>query len=728
MRFQANDFSLAATTLIFQPNETQREVVLTVNSDSENEGPESLQVSLNNPIQSSIGSTGSQNLVIVDQTAVPVANFLAVTSTVNENDGQVDVSVILTAPSNQAINIPINVSGTASNGSDFQLPSNSITFPANTTSQAFRINILADQVSETDETIILSFGSPSGGNAEIGSLAQHTVNITEGSAPPSIEWSQASIQVSESNQSVTITAELNRASVSAVTVGYGVIGGTADSSDHNLANGVFTFSPGSTSESVTFQMTDDSLFEGNENMLVTLISPANANLGSQVTLDITIQDNESAPTIQFANASRTIGESFETRTVAVELSAALPNSVTVPFTISGTATINDDVVFLSGSPLTIPPGQTSADITFLAADEGVFEGNETVILELGTPTEATLGSITQHTTTITDGSTTSSPTLAFSSASQTVVENGSVVSVVATLSSPCAFPVSAQVQVSGTATANNDFSAIGSSIDFPVSSTQQIISFTVADDSLHENNETVIINLSNQTSQVTLGSSTHTVTINDNDAAPVGQWAVNEATLLESSGTSSVQLQLNAASGIPAVFNYTVSGTASSTTDYTLNNGTVTVPAGSTTANLNISLTNDSTPEPDDESIVITLASATDASVGSQSIVNLTIDDDDLFSEPGIEAFRNNVYPISRANCVSCHGATQVPLHAFNDIQTAYDAARSRANFTTPADSILVIKTTDGHCGSACLTNGSAMTAAVTAWAQVENANGGGVP
>ena len=65
-------------------------------------------------------------------------------------------------------------------------------------------------------------------------------------------------------------------------------------------------------------------------------------------------------------------------------------SVSVPFTLGGSATAGTDYSGVTASPLVIPAGQTTATITgTLLADPGP---NKTLTLTLGTPTGATLGS------------------------------------------------------------------------------------------------------------------------------------------------------------------------------------------------------------------------------------------------------------------------------------------------------------------------------------------------
>lgn len=106
-----------------------------------------------------------------------------------------------------------------------------------------------------------------------------------------------------------------------------------------------------------------------------------------------------AVTVSWTLAGTSKFESVHIRHLTAELSAPNALAVTIPFTISGTATQNVDYITTSG-PLTIPPGSTSASINIGIANDLIQETNETIVFTMGTPVNATLGLIPVHTTTI----------------------------------------------------------------------------------------------------------------------------------------------------------------------------------------------------------------------------------------------------------------------------------------------------------------------------------------
>lgn len=85
-----------------------------------------------------------------------------------------------------------------------------------------------------------------------------------------------------------------------------------------------------------------------------------------------------------------------------------------------------------------------------------------------------------------------------------------------------------------------------------------------------------------------------------------------------------------------------------------------------------------------------------------------------------IEAFKTTVYPINRARCVGCHGASQSPLHAVADTTAAHNAVidNYKIDFTNIPNSRMVLKLkNDKHnCWSDCSANAAEMQTAISAW------------
>jgi uncharacterized repeat protein (TIGR03803 family) len=122
------------------------------------------------------------------------------------------------------------------------------------------------------------------------------------------------------------------------------------------------------------------------------------------TATITVLNQPPGPTVQFATASETVNENTTDHesafSVTVTLSAVSSTDTTIPFTVGGTAEPSTDYSGITASPLVIAAGQTTGTITGTLIDDGSPDAIKTLAFTLGTPTNATLGSIIMNTLTI----------------------------------------------------------------------------------------------------------------------------------------------------------------------------------------------------------------------------------------------------------------------------------------------------------------------------------------
>ena len=229
------------------------------------------------------------------------------------------------------------------------------------------------------------------------------------------------------------------------------------------------------------------------------------------------------PTVNFTSASQTSTNETGTMTITAELSAESGKDVTIPFSINSLSTAlgNGTDYSLTESPISISAGNTSTEITITISEDATDEYNETVIIDMGTPTNAILGTTTTHTATITDDD--DAPTVNFTLASQASSSETGTMIITAELSVESGKDVTIPFSIneSGTATGNGiDYSISESPVSITAGNTTGEIEITISEDALDENDETVIVNMNTPT-YATLGTTTtHTVTITDDDAIP----------------------------------------------------------------------------------------------------------------------------------------------------------------------------------------------------------------
>ena len=135
----------------------------------------------------------------------------------------------------------------------------------------------------------------------------------------------------------------------------------------------------------------------------------------------------------------------------MDLSAASSQNVTVDYAITGTATGSGTDYTLANGTLTISAGSTTGLITIAGIiDDSLDEANETVIVTLSNPSNATLGSDKVHTYTITDND--NAPSVDFNTTSSSGAESVSSKVITVDLSAASSRNVTVEYALTGTAT------------------------------------------------------------------------------------------------------------------------------------------------------------------------------------------------------------------------------------------------------------------------------------
>ena len=383
-------------------------------------------------------------------------------------------------------------------------------------------------------------------------------------------------------------------------------------------------------EIVIPSIVDDSVDEDDETIIITLSNPTNATLGSNIVHTVIISDDDSPPVIDFNSTSSSGNESTSSKIITVDLSSTSGQDVTVDYAVTGSATGSGTDYTLANGTLTISAGSTSGTITIGSiVDDSFDEANETVILTLSNPTNATLGSDNIHTFTIKDND--STPVIDFNSTSSSGAESVSSKVITVDLSSTSGQDVTVDYVVTGTATGSGtDFTLANGTLTINAGETSGTIKIRgIVDDEDFEGNETIILTLSNP-SNATLGSSNvHTYTITDNDNAFV-DFNVTSSSGDESVSSADLAVNLSAELSKDVTVDFAVTGTATgSGTDYTLADGTLTISAGSTSGTITIADIIDDLLDEPNETIIITLSNAINATLGAETVHTYTINDND---------------------------------------------------------------------------------------------------
>jgi hypothetical protein len=185
--------------------------------------------------------------------------------------------------------------------------------------------------------------------------------------------------------------------------------------------------------------------------------------------------------------------------------------------LSGTAGPSDLTINLS--PAVISPGATTTSITVAVTADQVAEAEETIIVTLGTPTNATLGASIRHTIIVPEHF----ATIAFVIASATVAEaTAGNMSVQLRMSTVSTRDVSFVVSLSGTATSGVDYRYNNPTlVTLSAGALTAALSVTIIDDIVTEASETVVITITQGTNIQIIAPNQHTITIVDDDVPRV---------------------------------------------------------------------------------------------------------------------------------------------------------------------------------------------------------------
>jgi Calx-beta domain len=189
-------------------------------------------------------------------------------------------------------------------------------------------------------------------------------------------------------KNAVFTVVLSASSAQPVTVDYVTTDGAAKApDDYAAATGTLTFSPGELSKHVTVAVAGDTLDEPHEAYSLDLSNPHGATIADGHGAG-TILDNDPQVSLSVNDVARS--ERDGPAVFTLSLSRASGKVVTVAFgTADGSAAAPGDYSARAGT-LVFLAGETSKTVSVPLNDDGVFEPDETLTLNLSSSVNATL--------------------------------------------------------------------------------------------------------------------------------------------------------------------------------------------------------------------------------------------------------------------------------------------------------------------------------------------------
>lgn len=331
----------------------------------------------------------------------------------------------------------------------------------------------------------------------------------------------------------------------------------------------------------------------------------------------------------------------DTGTYTISRTGATTDALTVNFSMTGTATVATDYgITAGGSPVTtsaqIQAGQQSLNITLTPVDDLSGEGNETAIFTVTSGNGYSVGTPSSAEVTIADNDAIL-PTVSVSSSGEQAksVEGAKNGSFTVSRTGATVSPLTVDYVVSGTATNGTDYTTIQNSVTIQAGQSSANIDIGAGTDALTEEAETAIITLSGS-ANYTIGTASATVVIGDVQSTDTGNPAVTvtaQDSTASEAGSSTGTFRVTRSSGTDKylIVNFTMAGTASSGSDYSLSNGSsvILMIPGESYVDTTLIPTDDADSEGSEVATMSITAREGYYTLGTPSSANITIEDNE---------------------------------------------------------------------------------------------------
>ncbi len=385
------------------------------------------------------------------------------------------------------------------------------------------------------------------------------------------------------------------------------------------------------------------------------------------------------PSISVNDVSIAEGNSgISNATFVISLSHAASSQVSVAYaTADGTANAGNDYVTTSGIAI-FAPGTTSVSVAVPVIGDTTVETDESFVLNLSSPVNATVADSQGVGTIVNDDAT----ALSIGSVSVTEGDSGSLAAVFPlTLSAPSSQTITVSYATANvTATSGSDYTAASGTVTFAPGVTAQSVSIAVLGDLINEPTETFAVNLTNPVG-ATVSVAQGIGTIIDNDPLPT--LSINNVSVTEgNTGTVNAvfTVTLSRASGQTVTASYaTADVTATAGSDYNAVSGTLSFAPGVTTQTVTVPVRGDTLDEAN-ETFTVNLTNPANATIATAQGTGTIIDDD---ATPSLVI--NNVW-VTVGNSGTVNAVFTVTLSAASGRVVTVNYATANGSATSSGD------------------------------------------
>ena len=352
-------------------------------------------------------------------------------------------------------------------------------------------------------------------------------------------------------------------------------------------------------------------------------STGSSEFSQAVTITVT-------PQFAFTASTYAASEGVGNATITVVRTGDTSGTQSVDYaTSNNTATAGSDYTATSGT-LTFNPGVAALDFTIPILNDTTDEPDELINLTLSNPTNGAALGTSSATLEIADDDAPPTPQFAFFAPTYAVGEGviNATISVVRSGDTSGTQTIDYATS-NNTATAGSDYTVTSGTLTFNPGDTGVNFTIPILDDATDETNELINLTLSNPTNGATLGLSSATLELFDDDAPPA--ITIGDLALAEGNGGTTnfvFNVSIPVASSFAITVDYTTAdGTATAGSDYTAAVGTATIPAGSTSTTITVPVTGELLFETD-ETFTVHLTNPANATIADPQATGTILNDD----------------------------------------------------------------------------------------------------
>ena len=377
-----------------------------------------------------------------------------------------------------------------------------------------------------------------------------------------------------------------------------------------------TIAAGATTATVSVQVFGDEDFEPDETINASISNASGANIGDGSAVGVIRNDDaQGTPSLSIADVAIDEGDSgSSTMTFVVSLSEASGSDVTFDFSTSdGTATSGSDYTAVNALPLTITAGSTSVQVSVEVFGDTTIESDESFTATISNASGATIADGSATGLIRNDDIASGTVQISITDVRRAEPDTGNrLFNFVVSISEPTTEDVTVQyVSADDTATAGEDYQAVGGLATILAGTTSTVIPVNVFPDTDDEPTETFRIILSNPSANAVIvdGTAVGEIVNNDGEAPFI---SISDAQIVEGddgqTGEIVFNVTLDRTSDLPVAVDYSIrSVTADAGLDYVFKSGRIGFDEqlGETEKEIRIEVLGDDLVEPDETFEVI---------------------------------------------------------------------------------------------------------------------------